>query len=419
MDVDDARPRSEASPTLAIARGVAAALTVVVLGGACGQSAKEAGDAPAVRDSAGIRIVENPAGPRDTIPVGDPVLTIGRVDDPRYQFFRIRDVLALSDGRIVVADRGSHEIRYFSPEGRHLASVGGEGEGPGEFRALAGLQRLAGDTVVAEGARNRRLSFYAPEPEFVRSVEVADRLAPMPDDASACLLGAPMLGGLMEGGTLVLWGRDCIRGEDAEGLRAFTRQIRLWGPGSSEPVELGPFPISWRYERPGQGPRSRFAPVPLSGTTTFEVTLDRIYVASPARYTVRVLDESGTPVVIMRDLTLRRPLDDRIRSAFEDGLSSERLERFATSHYPDSLPAFDGVVVGDERIWALRYPAPSDTARRWSVYGEDGTPMGIVAFPTGFELSAVQGGRAYGVHTDEMGVERIRVFSIPLRGASR
>lgn len=397
-------------------RRTSGVLATILFWVACGNPAQEAGDPSddatvTSRDSAGIEIVENAAGSRDTFPAGEAVLTIGRSGDERYEFFQVQDVIALSDGRIVVANRGSHEVRYYSPDGRHLASLGREGEGPGEFRVLGELQRLRGDTVVASDVRSRRLGIYAPRPAFVENIGYVDRLAPRPEDFAVCGAGNPRFGGILQTRTLVLWGPVCIEGQGSEGLRPFEQWIHVWEPGAEESIRFGPVTTGWRLVRPGEALPNRFAHVPLRAGVGLDVTQSRIYVASPNGYVVRVLDETGFPVMLVRDLTPRRPVDADLRARFEDAIPAERVEELATSHYPDSVPAFDHVVVGDEKIWARHYPAPMDTASYWSVYGKDGAAEGIVAFPLSFELTAVHGGRAYGVDTDEMDVERIQVYS--------
>ena len=52
-----------------------------------------------------------------------------------------RDATKLSDGRIVVANGGSDELRIFDRSGTHVGTWGGQGEGPGEFTALGPVER--------------------------------------------------------------------------------------------------------------------------------------------------------------------------------------------------------------------------------------------------------------------------------------
>jgi len=61
-------------------------------------------------------------------------LRIGSVDsDGPDQFGHVRDVTADALGRIYVLDSQAKEVRVFEPNGRHLRTIGREGEGPGEL----------------------------------------------------------------------------------------------------------------------------------------------------------------------------------------------------------------------------------------------------------------------------------------------
>ncbi|WP_419164502.1 6-bladed beta-propeller [Candidatus Palauibacter sp.] len=63
-------------------------------------------------------------------------LEIGELEgeDP-YLFTRVFSVAADPLGRILVTDNGAHEVRVFDPDGQFLFRLGGEGDGPGEFRS--------------------------------------------------------------------------------------------------------------------------------------------------------------------------------------------------------------------------------------------------------------------------------------------
>lgn len=62
-------------------------------------------------------------------------LEIGELDgDEAYLFSRIASVAEDPLGRILVVDREASEVRVFDPDGAFLFRLGGEGDGPEEFR---------------------------------------------------------------------------------------------------------------------------------------------------------------------------------------------------------------------------------------------------------------------------------------------
>ena len=111
----------------------------------CGTDAAPSPEVTRV-DSAGREIVTSSApawgeGEGWTISA-EPMLSIGEVEgeDP-YNLFRVSDVMRLDDGRIVIANGGTREVRVFAADGTHERTVGGPGQGPGEFRYPSALLR--------------------------------------------------------------------------------------------------------------------------------------------------------------------------------------------------------------------------------------------------------------------------------------
>ena len=125
-------------------------------------------------DYAGVRIVENarPAddsrlpwriGPGPTVSIGE------ATGDEPYMLYRAIDAVTLADGRIVIANAGTNELRVFDAAGVHMATWGGSGEGPGEFMALAGVDAWPGDSVVAWDGRDRSIAVFGSRDGFSRS----------------------------------------------------------------------------------------------------------------------------------------------------------------------------------------------------------------------------------------------------------
>ena len=95
-------------------------------------------------------------------------LRIGSVERPGPTTFgSIADIEIDASGRIYVLDGDAAEIRLFGSDGRHIRTVGGEGEGPGEFRSPSELfWSPEGDLWVADPV-NVRFSVYSPELELL------------------------------------------------------------------------------------------------------------------------------------------------------------------------------------------------------------------------------------------------------------
>jgi len=89
-----------------------------------------------------------------------PLLEIGVFEgDPAYELHEAGSSVRLPGGEIVVANTGSQEIRFYSPDGSHIRSVGGEGSGPTEFRWPSRIWHWGVDSLRVWDEWLRRFSF--------------------------------------------------------------------------------------------------------------------------------------------------------------------------------------------------------------------------------------------------------------------
>jgi len=136
---------------------------VLLVVSACSAGPDKVGRNVSFRDSAGIQVIESRAPRWENTPhwvVGAPVVEIGSVDgDSSGILFQVQDAVRLSDGRILVANGGTNELRFFTGSGRHLATIGGTGSGPGEFRWLTGVW-VSADSMFAFDNALARVSVF-------------------------------------------------------------------------------------------------------------------------------------------------------------------------------------------------------------------------------------------------------------------
>ena len=112
-----------------------------------------------VRDSLGIKIIENrePLWHKEKnwyIPV-EPILSL--VDDA---FFRIIGAVRFEDGRVVVANSGSGELRFYDQKGNFKKVIGRPGKGPGEFSRLSSIHKFSNDSLIAFDASLYRVTIF-------------------------------------------------------------------------------------------------------------------------------------------------------------------------------------------------------------------------------------------------------------------
>ncbi len=84
-------------------------------------------------------------------------------------FGQLLGLVVTADGRMVVLDGLAQELRVFAADGRHLATHGGKGAGPGEFEGAFGLMIDPNDRLWVPDHMNTRMSILDVEAGFQES----------------------------------------------------------------------------------------------------------------------------------------------------------------------------------------------------------------------------------------------------------
>lgn len=268
------------------------------------------------RDSAGVMIVEN-ARPAPESRLGwriggTPAVSIGTEDGhPGEMLFDVRDATRLADGRIVVANAGTSELRVFAADGAYLETWGGQGDGPGEFSAYTpdAVSRWPGDSIAADNMFGRRVEVFDSQGNPGRTVTMADGyhsfLGVLPDGTVLAKPSAVLRGGIFGAG------EPLVRRDEDFGL------LR---PDGSLRVSLGALPGEEWFSSPA-GPMAM--PHPFGRSTIATTWGDLAVVAPTDRYELRAYESDGTLVrIIRRDHEPRNPtqaeLDAELTQSYAD-----------------------------------------------------------------------------------------------------
>ncbi len=376
----------------------------------------EGGPARVVRDSAGVVIVENARAAWEdgggwSVDL-EPLVRIGVVEgEPEYQLFRAWSAVRMADGRIVIANGGTSELRFYDSEGRYLFSVGREGEGPGEFRDLQRVWALPGDSLLAYDFFPSKLSIFTPAGEFVRSVHVR-----APDGRQVLVQGA------LGDGTLIVqgapsWGAPGATSgivRDSVPYYRFDRDGRLLDT-------LGWFPSTEAY-RIVSGVDWTMTGRPFPRAPVRTVAPDRLVFGPADAYELLVYAPDGRlerlirlPHVVRRvmpeDVTAFRAR--RLEQAEREGTRA-RMERIlAELPYPETMPPYRNLLVdADANLWVADYRASDDEPASWRVFSEDGEYLGVVALPPGLEPLQVGPDFVLARAVDDLEVESIQVHRL-------
>jgi len=371
------------------------------------------------RDSAGVRIIENT--PADHLPVWQtsslPLVGIGGDEgDPATIFTRISGGVRLADGRLIIADGLSRELRIFDSLGAHLRTVGGPGAGPGEFRSLWHLTRIHGDTLITSDWPIGTWNWFLPDGDFVRRTQVG---LYFPGLAGPPLRDGSLLADAWERGShgneVEFWAGQ---GSEPQ-FRAEGYLVRI-PRGAEAPDTLAPLsgPEWFKVGAPRRGLAVR--PLPFGATTRVVAGDSTIFLADTRERNVRVLDFDGRVLRHIRWKGVDVPVTSKDRAATRDAVMSglrqttrrPDFERWlARVPFPETLPTIDQLVVDTEgRLWAqVIEPSGRD---EWLVFNVEGELAARASIPKGLRILHIGPDHVLGVRQDELDVEYVELFGL-------
>lgn len=397
-------------------RTVAIALATI----SCGEQSVTVALGFEARDSAGIRIVEN-IRPPDGSRLGWRVDSVAQLsigapegEDP-YLLHQVRDAMTLPDGRIVVANRGSQELRVFDRSGVHLATWGGRGEGPGEFNSLLAVSEWRGDSLIAWYSQRERLSVLDLDGNFGRTMIPGDPGDGRDTPEEAFVNGTILVSRFSPGGDGL--GDGLVRPErqyaivDAEG-------------GQVAAVALNPGTESYTST---SGDMFMVMTIPFTRSTRTAVWAGRFVVAPNDAYEITAYGPAGMlELIVRRDHALIAPtpahLDAYIERQVAPRPPEERAERrqslreqLAEVPMPETFPAFDDIVADAlGHLWVREYDLPGEErgSPLWTVFDPEGRVLGFVETPPGLRIYEIGGDHILGRATDDLGVEYVQMWSL-------
>ena len=353
------------------------------------------------------------------------VLSLGSGDANPTYFVKVHDMAVADDGTVYVADSGDHNIKVFNPAGGFVRAIGRSGKGPGEFTTVDRIW-LSGDTLLALdlNAGYQFTAFNAESKPIVIRKE-------SPATGTTFLVRRSLPGWVGEvrhialgNGSADVWSRPLNRMEVINPFTGTTIR-KLYDIRHPDTLaRRGPF-------------RGVYQPGAVGNKYVFMGVQ-----GNP--YEVHVFDiESGDLIRKFSHAYKARKVDEKwveealqlLHSEFAkhpdwagEGEEPAVTARLQSLDLGDEIGAIGSMVVGtDETVWIERLdkitnPAgyiltymgfvwgPGAGVTTWDVFTADGKQLAQVKFPQGFRLFYATGLTAYGVSTDDTGVQTVSKF---------
>jgi hypothetical protein len=382
------------------------------------------GDEPVtVHDSAGLWIAENDLSRLDaTCHVApEPEITIGTAEgDEETILYRVFGATRLSDGRIVLVNQGTQEVRWYDADGAFLMAAGRAGEGPGEFRNAFQIWPMPGDTVWVGDFRPWRFQVFGPDGQWVRTQTLR------PEYVNADVYG------VLDDGTVLIARRDFpIQDQPVGRFSPLVRTVVAhdldgelldtigswedgrWGRLSDDPGAVGLYPHFDAFaEIDGGGSRVLTGHESEPELVIFEMGREVRRVGAVRWKPTAVRTVTTAAIEAERQNVLERyetrDLDPAMRALLIDPLVADDRP------VAEELPAFRSALLGrDGRMWVRQFQSPLEEGPApWVVFGPEGRFACTAVVP--HELDVTEFGEDYLLAEvrDDLGVERIVLHRI-------
>ena len=370
----------------------------------------------AVFDSAGVRVIDLGTEGWESgvhrVLSSEPNLVIRSVEeDGAPVLFEVRDVQPISGDRIAVANGGTNEILVFDAAGNHMATWGGVGEGPGEFRDLRWLTAPSPDTLVAGDTDLSRVSTLDANGRFVTSIDIPNLSA-----HSSGSVGTRPIARLRDGMLVT----ESAGGFAEEGPFRPEVELLVIDPEGDAPRSLGIFRGNeFAFFEEG-GNVGIFLP-PFARHLHREPSADGIWVGDEEHWALREYSSDGRLRTLIRsaespeavtDQLIEQHIDYMLRDVNPaiDHEPIKRLQRSIAEHA--TVPGF-GVIrpMSGGGIAVGQYDTGGSSTRIWRTVDSSGT-VTSVRIPTSFDVRRWGEDWILAIVRDELDREEVHRYRI-------
>jgi hypothetical protein len=343
--------------------------------------------------------------------------------------YMLGDVAGLAvapDGAVYLYDRQVPALRKYSADGDFIATFGGEGGGPGEYRQSdGGLTVLPDGRVLLRDPGNARITVYSADGQALDTWPLR----------GGYFTSRPLYADTAGRVYTQIWGTA----EDNERYTALQPFATDGTPGDSIAIpewDFEPASITFSGER-----ISLMNNVPFTPRVHWSFSPFGYFVGGVSTSYSLDLFRPGDDVLRIQRVLEPTPVDGGEKDAARMGIIRSFRQygpdwQWNGPGIPDVKPPFQDITVGrDGRIWVqlhrpgyLAEPAdPSDPSSAdewaepvvWDVFEPDGTYLGQIAAPEGFQTGpepVFDGDQVWAITTDDLDVEYLTRFRIARAG---
>lgn len=321
------------------------------------------------------------------------VLSIEETED--QPFGRLGLLNVDQQGRIFVTDNQQMHIAVYNSAGELLQTIGREGRGPGEFQRFSTVT-VKNDTLWVFDVGSLRISAFVMNTDTTSEVQ-------QPLNLENLVSGFPSQAYKAESGFIVA-SMSTVSGDGLQFIEVTLSHIDDHGEILNEEIV--------RYvedemiaDQVGED-LIRYTPIPYNWRTTSQPGNSNImYVGKSDSLRLEAYDITGERIKKIQNNIRYRPVTSSDKARFNSG-------DYAVNLTPDFHPAFLSFLVEDDKRFWFNLGEIEDEYFTWAALHSDGSLEASIQLPRRLRVQTIHSGKAYGIFTDEDGLQSIRVYEL-------
>jgi len=315
---------------------------------------------------------------------------------------QMRGVAVDQFGRVYLADDGEKKVHIYEPDGTHIQSIGGEGEGPGEFRFIAGPMVYNNHLYVMDFMQRRISAFQLDDYSFDYALNIGDN--------DSGMSGFPEYFTPLDNGNYFMV-VSSMTGEDNE----YTRKPEVYLMGESGEV-VGEEMLSFENERmitiDSNNGLMLLMPPYIRRTFVRSNSSEEIVSVNSDRMFIQFYDMDGSYkrglYYSYSNLALDR---NRVLDTYDGEEMRSALRR---DNMPETMPAFNNMYLDDKnRIWFEMLTEEEEQTDYW-LLDYEGERLATFTWPRGRNVQTIRDNHIYTQEEDEMGLNEIVKYRFEL-----
>lgn len=324
-----------------------------------------------------------------------------------------------SKGQIYISDGMSQCIHLYSSDGKFLRKIGRKGKGPGEYQYIWGIQITKGDTLVVYDGVQYRLTLYAPgkfdSPIKTITLPSLENKPNIPGTIGNSYSGYSGLWIPFNSSNIYLIVYNQNYSINNVTQKHYSELYKLDNKGKF--IQENPLIKIEGAERLviTSGGKFMVLDMPIAKNPVIRINKDGIiYYATTDKFNITAVDLNGKKKNEINYKVDRIFITDKLWQSELNKTENLTLKDVKNSKtkVPEYLPVFDDFTIDDNNNLWVAVNQKDYKSYKYYIFNEQGKLLNTIAIPNKTVIKEIKKGFAYGIRTDNWGIQSIVRYKI-------